>query len=93
MNTVSEQPARLAKMDKSKAEISFCLIPQNPSDEGFLERLLSEDVQISPVWQTQDGEVHDEEVKGGKPGAKFQVIVKPKATKTATKKATPKASE
>ena len=100
MNTKSPTAVKLKNIDKSKADVSFHLFPQNGNEEGFLQRFVDETVVITNAWMDRSGNIVDEDGGNCIPGAKFQVIVPKKepvkpVEKTApkAKKPAPKASE
>lgn len=94
MNTLADTPVGLKQTDRSSAEISFTLVPQNPNDEGFLERFLTENVEVERVsWDKSDGVNEDGK---GRLAARFKVVVAkrepaaPAKKSTAKKKVSPK---
>jgi hypothetical protein len=92
MNTKSPVAVKIKNIDKSKAEISFHLFPQNVNEEGFLHRFSTEEVVVAPSWMDRSGKVFAEEQAGAVLGAKFQVVIAKKQEVKPTK-ATRKASE
>lgn len=100
MNLKSPVAAKLKNIDRSKAEISFQLFPQNVNEEGFVERFLNERVEFTPVWLNRSGEVIEgDDGRGAILGFQAQVKVEKKAAEPepeekpaapAKKKATPK---
>ncbi len=79
MNTKSPVAIKLKDIDKSPADVSFKLFPQNENERGFLQRFINEDVVIAPAWLNRSGEVVEEDDGSCVPGASFQVKVAKKS--------------
>lgn len=76
MNVQSPTAVKLRNIDKSSAEVSFFMFPQNVNEEGFLQRFVNEAVSITPAWMDRDGKVIDgDDGQGAILGARFKVEV------------------
>ncbi|MDB4261457.1 hypothetical protein N9878_01180 [bacterium] len=86
MNRQSATAIKLKDIDKSSAEVSFLLFPQNVNEAGFLQRFVNEQVEITPAWQDRDGKIVDSDDGSAILGAKFQVKLTTKEPAKTTKK-------
>lgn len=89
----STAAVKLKNIDKSNADVSFHLFPQNVNEDGFLQRFVNETVVITPAWLDRSGRVVEGDDGDCILGAKFQVIVPKKEPVKPVKKPAPKASE
>jgi hypothetical protein len=93
MNTKSPTAVKLKDIDKSNADVSFHLFPQNVNEDGFLQRFVNENVVITPAWLDRSGNVVADGGGDCILGAKFQVIVPKKEPVKPVEKPAPKAKK